>query len=70
MKIFCWSLRGLNDLSRQGSLTQWITAKRPSLGGILETHVQEDNADEILARILPGWRREYNYSVEADNGRI
>lgn len=70
MKIFCYNIRGLNNYQRQQELKRWVSTCRPSIGGILETHVQCDNAASILARIFPGWRYECNYSPTAENGRI
>lgn len=70
MKIFCHNIRGLNNPQRQLELKNWIASNRPILGGILETHVQQDNAASILSRTFPGWRYDFVYSPQAENGRI
>ncbi|KAG7577371.1 Endonuclease/exonuclease/phosphatase superfamily [Arabidopsis thaliana x Arabidopsis arenosa] len=56
--------------SQSRQLKSWVSSSRPSIGAILETHVQNDNAAAILARIFPGWRHEFNYLPTASNGRI
>ncbi|CAE6196409.1 unnamed protein product [Arabidopsis arenosa] len=60
---------GLNGHSRQSFLRSWIVKNRPSLGCILETHVSEENASQVLRSTFPGWRGEMNYQL-AENGRI
>ena len=70
MKSFFWNIRGLNGDTRISSVSDWIRLNKPLLGGLLETHVQEENLSGILGTITPGWRYEANYSEEADNGRI
>ncbi|XP_010463070.1 PREDICTED: uncharacterized protein LOC104743720 [Camelina sativa] len=70
MKIFCYNIRGLNTSLRQVELKRWVQASRPLLGGFLETHVQIENATAILARNFPGWRYDFNYTSNAQNGRI
>lgn len=69
MKIFCWNIRGLNSLSRQVFVRSWVGINKPLIGGILETHVSEDNASSILSSTFPGWKWESNYS-SVTGGRI
>jgi len=70
IKKICYNIRGLNHFSRQHELKNWLQSNKPSIGGFLETHVQQDNAALILARNFPGWRSDFNYSPHAKNGRI
>ena len=34
---------------------------KPILGSVLETHVSEENVNQILNCTFPGWRGEMNY---------
>ncbi|CAL9238076.1 unnamed protein product, partial [Arabidopsis halleri] len=61
---------GIITTSKEQELKSWVSSSRLSIGAILETHVQHDNAAAILARIFPGWRHEFNYLPTASNGRI
>lgn len=70
MKSFFWNVRGLNGKTRKNTVIDWIKSNRPLIGGFLETHVQQSNLQQIMRRVVPGWRFEGNYSQEAQNGRI
>ena len=69
MKIFSWSIRGLNSSGRQRVVQSWVQSLGPSVGALLETHVQESNFCSVLGAVAPGWRFDNNYSV-ASGGRI
>lgn len=69
MTIFCWNIRGLNSPSRQRVVRSFIASNKLLVGGILETHVAEENATSVLAATLPGWRMENNYCC-SELGRI
>lgn len=69
MKVFCWNVRGLNSLSRQRCIRSWVIKNKPIFGSVLETHVSEENASEVLQATFPGWRGEMNYEA-SDLGRI
>ncbi|KAG7567328.1 Reverse transcriptase zinc-binding domain [Arabidopsis thaliana x Arabidopsis arenosa] len=45
----------------------WVNKHKPILGSLLETHVSEENADQILQATFPGWRGAMNYEF-AENG--
>ncbi|CAL9225913.1 unnamed protein product [Arabidopsis halleri] len=51
----------LNSHSRQRFLRTWIGKNKPILGSVLETHVAEENAAQVLQASFLGWRREMNY---------
>ena len=69
MIVFGWNIRELNSLSRQRFLRAWMAKNKPVIGGVLETHVSEENAQQVFNRAFPGWRGEMNYEY-AENGRI
>ena len=69
MTIFFWNIRGLNSRSRQRVVRSWVASNKLLVGGLLETHVAEENAASVLASTLPGWRMDSNYCC-SDLGRI
>lgn len=69
MQVFCWNVRGLNNLSRQRFVKSWINKNKPLMGSILESHVSQENADGVMHFTFPGWRKESNFDV-SENGRI
>lgn len=46
-----------------------MRSNKALVGGFLETHVAEGNAESVLASTLPGWRMDSNYCC-SDLGRI
>lgn len=70
MKCFCWNIRGLNGNARKSDVKKWISSNHPIFGGLLETHVKQENLDTIMRSIFPGWRYDSNHSDAAENGRI
>ena len=54
MKVFCLNIRGLNSRSRQSFLKSWVVKNKPILGSVLETHVSEENVNQILNCTFPG----------------
>ena len=69
MIVFGWNIRGLNSLSRQRFLRSWMGKNKPIIGGVLETHVSVENAQQVFNGAFPGWRGEMNYEY-VENGRI
>lgn len=47
----------------------WLQSLGTSVGALIETHVQEENFNNVLGTIAPGWRVDNNYS-ESGGGRI
>ncbi|CAA7042275.1 unnamed protein product [Microthlaspi erraticum] len=70
MKCFSWNVRGLNGDTRKLSVSRWFLANRPLIGGLLETHLQQENMASSINNLFPGWRFESNHSPEEENGRI
>ena len=70
MKCFCWNVRGLNGDTRQKDVPRWIRTNRPSIGGLLETRVKQENLNALMAHSFPEWKFDSNHSTEAENGRI
>lgn len=70
MKCFCWNVRGLNGDTRQIDVPRWIRTNRPSIGGLLETRVKQENLNALMAHSFPEWKFDSNHSTEAENGRI
>ena len=54
MKIFSWSIRGLNSSGRQRVVRSWVQSLGPSVGALLETHVHESNFCSVLGAVAPG----------------
>nr|VDD26115.1 unnamed protein product [Brassica oleracea] len=40
------------------------------IGGLLETHVKQENLATLMSSSFPGWSFDSNHSPEAENGRI
>ncbi|CAA7061787.1 unnamed protein product [Microthlaspi erraticum] len=70
MKCFSWNVRGLNGDTRKLKVKRWFLANRPLIGGLLETHIQQQNVASSINNLFPGWRFDSNHSTEAENGRI
>lgn len=56
MKRFFWNIRGFNGNNRKPTISDWIQLNKPILGGLLETHVKEENLNNIMTAITHGWR--------------
>ncbi|CAA7013480.1 unnamed protein product [Microthlaspi erraticum] len=70
MKCFAWNVRGLNGDTRKLTVKRWFLANRPLIGGLLETHLQQENLAFSISHLFPGWRYDSNHSPEAENGLI
>lgn len=67
--MFCWNVRGINDPDKQKRFKDCCHRHRPIFGCLLETHVLEHNATNVLNNILPGWNLVANYEY-SHIGRI
>ncbi|KAF8413454.1 hypothetical protein HHK36_001441 [Tetracentron sinense] len=65
----CWNVRGLNNGVRQRDVRDFVKANKLHLVSLVETKVQEVNADRIMSKCTRHWQRIDNYS-HATNGRI
>uniref|UniRef100_A0A1J3J0Z6 Endonuclease/exonuclease/phosphatase domain-containing protein n=1 Tax=Noccaea caerulescens TaxID=107243 RepID=A0A1J3J0Z6_NOCCA len=72
MKCFSWNVRGMNGGdTRKLTVKRWFLANQPLIGGLLETHLQQQNVVAAsINSLFPGWRYDGNHSPEAENGRI
>ena len=69
MDLFCWNIRGFNDSVKRRGFRKWIRKNNPIFGGLVETHVQPNNASSIINRTLPGWSSDFNYEF-SELGKI
>ena len=69
MDLFCWNIRGLNDLVKRRGFRKWLRKNKPVFGGLLETHVQPNKAAKLLSSVPTGWNLEGNYEF-SDLGKI
>lgn len=69
MRRFFWNVRGFNRKSKQDVVRNWIQSKNFQFGGILETRVKENKAQQIMSTMFNGWSFISNYEYNR-KGRI
>jgi exonuclease III len=62
MNFLIWNIRGLNHPSKQKEVKSMIQRHNISLVCLIETKVQEHNADRVKSCIVPEWDYVANYN--------
>ena len=60
--IVAWNMRGFKKPHKQKAVKCWVKDAKLSIGGLMETRVQESNFKKIFEATFPGWNCINNYS--------
>lgn len=64
----CWNIGGFNDPMKHVELKNFIYKNNIKICGVVETRVQEQNNDRILASIAPSWKHFDNTRITSWEG--
>lgn len=67
--ILAWTIRGLNNSSKQNEVRNFIKSHNIKLFSLLETRVKMKNLGKMYSNLCSGWCFTHNLSCH-ENGRI
>lgn len=62
MKLITWNVRGMNKLYKQKEIKVFISKNKIKMIATVEHRVKEQNAGQIIKKIVPGWSWHDNYN--------